>query len=74
MGGNGGSRPRSFPVGGAGPSWREDPLHRHRVWACEIAAVFGGADVIEALQMLATDPDGHVRRTAEHALAAVRGS
>jgi HEAT repeat protein len=44
--------------------WRCDPLPRHRVWACELAAEFGGAEADELLRPFAADPDGHVRKAA----------
>jgi HEAT repeat protein len=52
-------------------AWRRDPLHRHRLWACEIGAKFGGADILEHLSVLAEDQDGHVRRAATKALSAI---
>jgi HEAT repeat protein len=52
-------------------AWRRDPIDRHRLWACEIAATFGRADIAEHLSVLAEDQDGLVRRAASHALSAV---
>jgi len=52
-------------------AWRQDPLHRHRLWACEIAAKFGRAEIREYLSMLAEDQDGLVRRAATRALSAI---
>ncbi len=49
--------------------WRRDPLHRHRLWACEIGAEFGGSRVVEALLLLRNDQDGSVRRAATKALS-----
>jgi HEAT repeat protein len=42
----------------------KDPLARHRVWACELAAAFGSPDILPILSSLAEDPDGHVRKAA----------
>ena len=52
-------------------AWRQDPLHRPRLWACEIAAEFGRTDILERLSVLAEDQDGLVRRAARKALSAV---
>ena len=49
-------------------SWRDDKLHRHRVWACQIAGEFGDASVATELKALAEDRDGHVRKAATRAL------
>ncbi len=47
---------------------RKDLIPRHRVWACDLAARFGGTDEIRILKRLRRDPDGHVRKAAERAL------
>jgi HEAT repeat protein len=52
-------------------AWHHDSLHRHRCWACEIAADFGGPDLAESLSQLANDEDGLVRRAAKDALSRV---
>jgi HEAT repeat protein len=52
-------------------AWHEDPVHRHRLWACEIAAEFGGPDVVGQLSLLRNDHDGLVRRAATNALAVI---
>jgi len=52
-------------------AWCSDALHRHRQWACEIAAEFGGRDVQEQLLLLRNDGDGLVRRAATNALSAI---
>ncbi len=49
--------------------WRRDPLHRHRRWACEVAAAVGDQSVRPALESMLADHDGHVRRAAERAYA-----
>jgi HEAT repeat protein len=54
-------------------AWHHDPIPRHRVWACEIAAEFGRADVALALSAMKDDPDGHVRRAAAIALSSIAG-
>jgi HEAT repeat protein len=51
--------------------WCRDPLHRHRVWACEIAAEFGGRETADHLSVLRNDNDGLVRRAANKALSAI---
>jgi hypothetical protein len=51
-------------------AWRSASVVRHRVWACEIAARFGGSAVLARLEELRTDPDGHVRQAAERVLKA----
>jgi HEAT repeat protein len=48
--------------------WSRDELPRHRTWACQLAGRFGSTAVLSALDQLRADPDGHVRRAAEHAL------
>jgi HEAT repeat protein len=44
--------------------WRADSLPRHRQWACELAAAFGGREVLPDLGRLSNDVDGHVRESA----------
>lgn len=51
--------------------WRSDFLPRHRAWACELAAKFGGPDEKIELARLSEDPDGHVRTHALRALAGI---
>jgi HEAT repeat protein len=48
-------------------AWRTDDVHRHRLWACELAGQFGEPDILPALRELERDQDGLVRRTAEQA-------
>jgi hypothetical protein len=48
--------------------WQVDPLPRHRKWACELAAEFGGRLELPALHHLTGDVDGHVRDHAAQAL------
>jgi len=45
-------------------AWINDPIPRHRIWACEIAEKFGNRSDLTALQALINDPNGHVRRAA----------
>jgi HEAT repeat protein len=47
--------------------WSKDSLPRHRVWACSIAERFGDRTVLESLNALRSDKNGHVRRAAERA-------
>jgi HEAT repeat protein len=49
-------------------AWRADPLHRHRVWACELAGKFGGNNLSQTLKAMLKDPDGHVSKAAARAL------
>jgi HEAT repeat protein len=49
--------------------WRTDSLHRHRVWACEVAAKFGDHNHIARLSGLLEDADGHVRKAARKSIA-----
>jgi len=44
-----------------------DKQARHRLWACEIAEVFAGSEILPVLSALASDLDGHVRKAASHA-------
>ena len=48
--------------------WRTDPLHRHRIWACELAGKFGDRSHAKILQVMLKDTDGHVRAAADHTL------
>ena len=48
--------------------WRKDTLHRHRIWACEIAGLFGDSSDKSKLKPLCQDVDGHVRKAAQRAL------
>lgn len=41
-----------------------EPLHRHRVWACELAGEYGDAGVVDSLAPLLEDRNGHVRKAA----------
>jgi HEAT repeat protein len=50
-------------------AWHRDGLHRHRLWACEIAREFGAHEVADSLAALTTDRDGLVRRAAKQALS-----
>jgi HEAT repeat protein len=49
-------------------NWQQDPLARHRRWACELASDFGASKVEEELRKLSCDSDGHVRKAANKAL------
>jgi HEAT repeat protein len=51
--------------------WRTHRIPRHRVWACELAAAFGGLDVLSQVRQLLGDADGHVRLMAANALAQI---
>jgi hypothetical protein len=44
--------------------WCADPLPRHRAWACELAARWGGADDLAAVRRLERDRDGQVQAAA----------
>jgi len=48
-------------------AWRMDDVHRHRLWACELAGEYGGREVLPYLRELGRDQDGLVRRAAEQA-------
>lgn len=52
-------------------AWSRDPLARRRQWACEIAGRFGDTGVLPELERLRADKDGHIRKAAERAIAAV---
>ena len=52
--------------------WKADHLHRHRVWACDLVAEFGGVEETSTLEGLEQDQDGHVRAAASRAKARVR--
>jgi hypothetical protein len=43
-------------------AWINDPVPRHRIWACELAEKFGIRSDLTVLQPLINDPNGHVRR------------
>lgn len=49
-------------------AWHQDQLHRHRVWACELAVEFGISEVQMELEALCSDENGHVRKAACKAL------
>jgi HEAT repeat protein len=51
--------------------WRTHSIPRHRVWACELAAAFGGFGALSQVRQLLGDADGHVRRMAADALAQI---
>lgn len=51
--------------------WRDDPLPRHRTWACELAAEFRLTGKLAELRVLTDDLDGHVRTSAECAVRAL---
>ena len=46
-----------------------DPMPRHRLFACEMAAKFGGAQDREVLRPLLDDEDGHVRKAVARILS-----
>jgi HEAT repeat protein len=48
--------------------WRSDPLHHHRVWACDLARRFGDPTYTVSLEDMLDDRDGHVRKAAQRAL------
>ncbi|MGJ5204187.1 HEAT repeat domain-containing protein [Bradyrhizobium sp. HKCCYLR20261] len=52
-------------------AFRTDPLPRHRGWACDLAIAFGQPDILAFLNALCTDRDGHVRKAAAKAIAAL---
>jgi HEAT repeat protein len=49
--------------------WHADAVPRHRQWACELAAAYGGGEVLPELRRLSDDADGHVR---DRAVGAIR--
>src|SRR5262245_31264848 len=49
--------------------WVKDPFPRHRTWACDLAACFGGKGVAECIRPLLTDGNGHVRKAADRYFA-----
>lgn|GEM_PF-1284382 len=49
-------------------AWSNDPIPRHRIWACELIESFGGRTDIPTLQPLLGEGNGHVRRAAERAV------
>ena len=48
-----------------------DELARHRVWACELAEGFSGPEILPVLSLLASEPDGHVRKAASRAVQTI---
>ena len=52
-------------------AFRLDELARHRLWACELAEAFSGAEILPMLSELASDVDGHVRKAASRAVQAI---
>lgn len=48
-------------------AWRNDPLPRHRSWACDLVERFGDEAARNNLLELLNDPDGHVRKAAQRA-------
>ena len=48
--------------------WRASTVPRHRTWACELAAMYGGREVLADLRSLSGDADGHVRNRADEAI------
>lgn len=52
-------------------AFASDPLHRHRQWACELAAEHGSSETLESLAALQLDLDGHVRKAAAAAEAKI---
>lgn len=52
-------------------AFRLDELARHRSWACELAEVFSGPEILPMLSELVSDVDGHVRKAASRAVQAV---
>jgi HEAT repeat protein len=53
-------------------TWRTDELHRHRLWACELAGQYGEPEILPDLRELQSDQDGLVRRAAEQATQRLR--
>jgi len=47
--------------------WKDDEVPRHRIWACQLAAMHGGRSVTRQVANLSQDSDGHVRAAAEAA-------
>jgi hypothetical protein len=54
--------------------WSNDPLPRHRIWACSIAEKSGDRTVLAKLNALRSDPNGHVRRAVERAVKVMGNS
>lgn len=50
-------------------TWVKGELPRYRVWACEIAGRFGDSSDKLQVAALLRDPNGHVRKAAQRALA-----
>ncbi|MGJ5094902.1 HEAT repeat domain-containing protein [Bradyrhizobium oligotrophicum] len=53
-------------------AFRTDDIQRHRVWACDLAEKFGHPDATTLLDTFSSDRDGHVRKAAAKAIAALR--
>jgi HEAT repeat protein len=53
-------------------AWLNDPVPRHRVWACELAAHFGDSTVEPDVRQLLSDENGHVRKAANRAHETIR--
>lgn len=52
--------------------WWNDPIPRHRQWACDLAAAYGDEGVISVVHRLRDDNDGHVRYRAADAVREIR--
>jgi len=52
-------------------AWKDDPIPRHRVWACNLAEEFGDFRFRDPLLGLTEDKDGHVRKAARRALTKI---
>jgi HEAT repeat protein len=52
--------------------WRTSSVPRHRTWACELAAMYGGPEMLADLRSLSGDADGHVRNRADDAINALK--
>lgn len=48
-----------------------DELARHRKWACELAQIFSGPEILPLLSQLCLDVDGHVQKVASRAIRMV---
>ncbi len=55
-------------------AFSKDKIDRHRVWAGKIAYKYGDHSVIDALQKLVTDKNGHVRWHAKRAIMRIDGN
>jgi HEAT repeat protein len=49
--------------------WKEDQSPRLRLWACQLAGEYGDEHMKTALEALARDQDGHVRKAVARILA-----